>query len=104
MQYDGWEDYLLAAGLAELDPVARQQFEDEDVEFNPAQAFMGGMNTPQYAQSTFVRQVRKPAHSDIAFVRLGNNGYSYGMTEPQLAQWMTSQSLGRYFNSYLKRK
>lgn len=104
MQYQGYEDYLLAAGLADLDPIAKQQFEDQDVEFNPGYAFMPGMNTPQFAQSTFVRQIRKPAHSDIAFVRLGNNGYSYGLTEPQLGQWMTSRSLGGYYNQYLKRR
>lgn len=104
MQYQGYEDYLLAAGLAELDPIAKQQFEDEDVEFNPGHSFMAGMNTPQFAQSTFVRQIRRPAHSDIAFVRLGNNGYTYGLTEPQLSQWMTSRSLGGYYNTYLKRK
>ena len=104
MQYQGYEDYLLAAGLAELAPIAKQQFEDEDVEFNPGHAFMDGMNTPQFAQSTFIRQIRKPAHSDIAFVRLGNNGYSYGLTEPEMARWMTSRSLGGYYNQYLKRR
>jgi len=104
MRYNGYDDYLLAAGLAQTNPVAIEAFENEDVEFTPAHSFMPGMNTPQYAQSTFIRQIRKPAHTDIAFVRLGNNGYQYGMTEPQLARWMTSQSLGKYYNEYLKRR
>lgn len=104
MQYQGYEDYLLAAGLANLNPVARQQFEDEDVEFNPAHSFVPGMNSPQFAQSTVIRQVRKPAHTDISFVRLGNNGYTYPMTDEQLARFMTSQSLAGYYNAYLKRK
>lgn len=104
MQYNGWNDYMLAAGLAQTNPVLREQFENEDVEFNPAHSFVPGMNTPQFAQSTLVRQIRKPAHTDISFVRLGNNGYSYPLTDEDMARWMTSQSLGNYYNQYLKRK
>lgn len=103
MTYKGWNDYMLAAGLAQSNPVLREQFENEDVEFNPLQSFVGGMNTPQLAQSKFIHQIRRPAHSDITFVRLANNGYSYPLTEQQLGQWMCSQSLGKYYNQYLKR-
>ena len=104
MRYAGYNDYLAAAGLAGLNPATQQAFENEDVEFVHAHSFVAGANTPQVAQSTFVRQIRKPAHSDISFVRLGNNGYSYPMTEEQMARWMTSQSLGGFYNQYLKRK
>lgn len=104
MTYDGWNDYLAAAGLASLDPLTQKEFEDEDVEFSPGHSFVPGMNTPMFAQSTFVENIRKPAHSDIAFVELGNNGYVYPLTENDMARWLTSQSLGRYYNQYLRRR
>ena len=103
MVYQGWDSYKLREEASKLNPELRKEFESEDVEFRPAAAFIGGMNTPQYAQSKFIHQVRRPAHSNITFIRLGNNGYSYGLTEEQLGQFMCSQSLGRFYNEYLKR-
>lgn len=103
MVYKGWSEYELAKRLAEANPQLRQTFEAEDTEFRPAESFIDGLNTPQYAQSKFIHQVRRPAHSNITFIRLGNNGYSYGLTEQQLGQFMCSQSLGKYYNQYLRR-
>lgn len=71
-------------------------------EWRTAQATVYGTNRPDRASSTFVRNIRYLPQSRVTFVRLGNNEYWYNMTPRQLATWLTSNSLGRYYNKYIK--
>lgn len=78
--------------------------QNRPVSFRVAQAAVPFTNTPQRASSTFVRNIRFLPQSQIAFVKLGNNQYWYGMTPRQLAQWLNSRSLGQYYQQYIKLK
>lgn len=101
--YSGYNDFLRAAGVyGRMGPAASKAFKQQEQEFNVAAAAVPYTNTPARASSTFVRNIRYLPSSRTAFVRLGNSTYWYGMSPTQLAQWLTSNSLGRYYNNYLK--
>lgn len=102
--YGGWNDYERMKRMAAVNPnpAFRNNVENRDMEFNVAAAAVPYTNTPARASSTFVRNIRYLPSSRTAFVRLGNSTYWYGMSPTQLAQWLTSNSLGRYYNNYLK--
>lgn len=103
MAYSGWNDYMRAAGLyGRMSPAAAQAFKMQEQEFNVARAAVPYTNTPARASSTFVTNIRYLPSSNTAFVRLGNSTYWYPMTQRQMANWLTSNSLGRYYNNYVK--
>lgn len=75
---------------------------NQDVSFHVARAAVPYTNNPNRASSTFVRNIRYLPNAGTAFVRLGNNQYWYGMTPRLLSQWLTSNSLGRFYNNYIR--
>jgi hypothetical protein len=78
----------------------------EPVTFDVFKAAVPYTNSPAKASSTVVRRVRYFPMSKTALVSLGNinSDYPYFMNDMQLAQWMRSNSLGRFYNNYIKRK
>lgn len=70
--------------------------------FNVAAASVPYTNTPMKASSTFVRHINFLPTSKTAFVRIGNGQYVYPMTPKQLGNWLCSNSLGRFYNNYIK--
>lgn len=105
MTWIGWNPYAefwsrLAANPVKQGKAALEAMEPQ--EFRAARASVPFTNTPARASSTFVRNIRYLPNSQISFVRLGNNQYWYPMTMRRLAQWLNSESLGRYYNNYIK--
>lgn len=78
----------------------------QPVTFDVFRAKVPYTNTPQKASSTVVRRIRYFPMSKTALVSLGNinSDYPYFMNDMQLSQWMRSNSLGRFYNDYIKRK
>lgn len=104
--YNSYQDFLNAAGLAQLaGPAAEEAFKEEPIEFVVSQAAIPNTNTPYRASSTVIRNVKKPnPDSTTTFVTIGNSGYVYPMTDSQMATWMKSNTLGGFYNRYIKRK
>lgn len=105
MRWIGWNPYAefwsrLAANPAKQAKAALEAMEPQ--EFRTVKASVPCTNTPAKASSTFVRNIRYLPTSQIALVRLGNNPYYYSMTPGMLARWLNSDSLGRFYNNYIK--
>lgn len=94
---NAYEDFM--ANLA-VPPV--QKMEPQD--FTVWRAPMTGMNSPTQLGSTFIQRVRYLPMAGQAFITIGNGNYLYPMTQVGLANWMKSQSLGRFYNNYIKLK
>ena len=103
MNWVGYTPYQqFIARLQVTNPGAATIEKNSPQEWRPAKASVYYTNTPERASSTFVRNIRYLPQSQIAFVRLGNSQYWYGMTPRQMSQWLTSNSLGKYYNNYMK--
>lgn len=107
MVWRGWNPYAefwsrLAANPATQAEAAMVAMEPQ--EFTPMQASVPFTNNENRASSTFVRNIRYLPQSQVSLVRLGNNPYWYRMSPRMLAQWLTSRSLGQYYNKYIKLK
>lgn len=59
-------------------------------------------NTSQNLSSTWIGNIKYLPYSNVAFVKLGNSEYYYGMTPRQLSTWLNSRSLGQYYNNFIK--
>jgi len=90
--------------LEHSNPTLLWQTKSEPQEYRVAQAQVPFTNTPERASSTFIRNIRYMPYNRMTFVRMGNSTYLYPMDEHQLANWLKSRSLGRYYNQYLKLK
>ena len=77
-------------------------FVNEDI--NVAQASLSGMNSIRHPASTFIQRISYEPRSNMVFVRMGNRMYYYPMTETELNAWLTSKSLGHWYNEHLKLK
>lgn len=95
--YNAYEEFM-----ANLAVPATQKMQPQD--FTVWAAPMTGMNSPEQLGSTFIRKVRYLPIAGQAFVTIGNGNYLYPMTQVGLANWMKSQSLGRFYNNYIKLK
>lgn len=106
MAYNIWPGYTpyeqLMRTLAATNPVAGKAFYDAPVTFRPARAAVPYTNTPQRASSTFVRNIRYTPATNSVMVKLGNNNYWYNMSPRMLSLWLTSDSLGRFYNKHVK--
>lgn len=61
-------------------------------------------NSPERASSTFIRNLRYDPYIRQTFVTIGNSQYYYPMGPAMLANWLTSKSLGQFYNNYVKLK
>lgn len=79
---------------------------NKPVTFDVYRAEVPYTNSPQKASSTVVRRIRYFPISKSVRILLGNSTkeYPYFMNDFQLSQWMRSNSLGRFYNNYIKRK
>ena len=105
MQWDGYtpyEDFIRR--LAVTNPTKAAIEEMSPQEFHAEAAAEPFKNRPSRAASTFVRRIRYFPFSQVSLVTLGNSQYVYPMSKPQLARWMNSNSLGQYYNRYIKLK
>lgn len=75
---------------------------DREATFNVAKAAMPYMNSPSRLQSTWVGQMRYFPAAKTMTVNMGNKNYTMPMSPHMLSTWLTSNSLGRFFNNYLK--
>lgn len=105
MQWDGYSSYEDFVRRLALTNPSRVPIEaNKTQQFNVASASDPYMNNPLHAASTFVRRIRYLPVSKQALVTLGNSNYVYTMSRPELAHWMTSYSLGQYYNNFIKLK
>lgn len=103
MNWIGYSPYeAFMQRLSVTNPAAAQAESLQEQTFNVTPATVTGMNTPEHARSTFIRQMRYLPTSNTCFVTLGNQQYWYPLSQRQLAQWLNSRSLGRYYNNYIK--
>jgi len=100
--YSPYEDLLIR--LRTSDPAKYYLVKGSQQRFNVDKAYTTGSNSPYHAASTFIDMIKYHPSSNIAFVKIGSKKYWYPMTDAQLAAWMKSQSLGRYYNNYIKLK
>lgn len=102
--YGGWIDYERMQRMAEFNPnpIIRNNVAKRDMEFNVAKAAMPRTNTEFRASSTFINNIRYLPSSNTAFVRIGNSTYWYPMTLRQMSTWLRSNSLGGYYNKFVK--
>ena len=97
-----YEDFLIR--LQTTNPALYYQTKGSQQRFNVAAAATSGSNSPYHAASTFIRGIKYHPSSNLTFVKIGNEQYWYPMNDSQLAMWMKSQSLGRYYNQHIKLK
>lgn len=105
MTWIGWNPYAefwsrLAANPAKQAKAALEAMQPQ--EFRPSQASVPFTNNPNRASSTFVRNIRYLPTSQVSFVQLGKNQYWYPLSQRMLANWLTSRSLGQWYNNHLK--
>lgn len=74
----------------------------QTLSFKAAKAHQFYTNTPQRASSTFVRNISYFPNARICYVNLGNSQYVYPMSRTMLSRWLTSRSLGRFYNRHIK--
>ena len=98
--YTPYEQFMQA--VSKTNPALAAQQSQSEQTFNVTPATVPYMNTPQHARSTFIRQMRYLPTSNTVFVTLGNSQYWYPCSQRMLAQWLTSNSLGRYYNHHVK--
>ena len=73
-------------------------------EYRVAQVEDPYQNRPGYPASTFITNIRYRPKSNRVFVRMGGKTYVYPMNETLMAKWMSSNSLGQWYNKHLKLK
>lgn len=100
--YTPYEDFIRRLSVTNPTRAAIEEMSPQ--EYRVAAASVSGTNNPSRASSTFVRRIRYMPASQVSLVTLGNSQYVYPMSKPQLARWMTSNSLGQYYNRYIKLK
>lgn len=98
--YTPYEEFMKK--LAAFNPTVQYSIKSEPANFAVAKATTTGANTPVQAASTFINRITYMPLSHRAFVNIGNNRYWYLLTDKQMSDWMKSQSLGRYYNNYIK--
>ena len=103
--FNGWNPYQLFLAILRLvnPPAARTVQTNEPITFH-IQGTAPFNNTPAHASSSFIRNIRYNPHGSIAYVRLGTRDYWYPMTMRRLSNWLNYNSLGRYYNKYVKLK
>ena len=79
-------------------------YNDTDQDYRVAEASMPATNTPDHHASTFIRNISYSPNRHTAFVTIGNRQYWYPMTDYQMAAWLRSRSLGKYYNDNIKLK
>lgn len=109
--YEDYEKYLNDKPSSNYERLMYTLFPSRDprsqpVTFDVQYSEQPYKNRPQKASSTVVRRIRYFPMSKTALVSLGNinSDYPYFMNDMQLSQWMRSNSLGRFYNDYIKRK
>ena len=93
----------MVPGLARL-LAGGQKYSSKAVDVRPIKAAVPYTNSPGAPSSTFVRRIRFSPRTRIAMVQLGGKGYMYPMTPTTMAHWLSSRSLGRYYNKHIKLK
>lgn len=105
MNWIGWNPYRDFMQRIWTTNPTRAALEQNNMQvFTPAKASIPFTNNPGRASSTFVRQIRYLPQSQAAIVTLNNNPYTYALTPRLLAQWLNSNSLGRFYNNHIKLK
>lgn len=109
--YDDYEKYLNNKPSSNYERLMYTLFPNRDprnqpVTFDVLYSDQPYQNKQNKAKSTVVRRIRYFPMSKTALVSLGNVNifYPYFMNDLQLSQWMRSNSLGRFYNNYIKRK
>ena len=103
MIWNGYTPYeTFMRRLAQTQPAAAAVVYNEPQTFRPAHALVPYTNTPMHASSTFVRNIRYVPKTNTAFVKLGGRQYWYNMSPRMLSNWLTSNSLGRFYNDHIK--
>lgn len=100
--YTPYEDFIRR--LAATNPTRAAIEEKSPQEYRVAAASVPCTNNPSRASSTFVRRISYEPAGQQVLVTLGNSNYVYPMSRIKLARWMTSNSLGQYYNNYIKLK
>lgn len=101
----GWSPYQRFLNrLYSVNPTAAVLERNAPQTFRAVQAAVPFTNTPERASSTFVRNIRYMPQSQVAFVKLGNNEYAYGVSPRQLSMWLNYRSLGQFYNNHIKGK
>lgn len=90
--------------LAQSNPTLLWKTKSEPQEYRVAASTTPGSNSPARAASTFIRNIRYLPYTQTTLVRMGNSQYFYPMNERQLATWLKSKSLGKYYNQWIKLK
>jgi hypothetical protein len=81
---------------------AKEAEKDQDIRI--ALAAAPASNTPDQHASTFIKHIRYVPNRTTAFVTIGNNTYYYPMNDYQMAAWLRSKSLGKWYNDNIKLK
>lgn len=98
--YTPYEQFI--QNLSVSNPALAAQQSQAEQTFNVTPATVPYMNTPQHARSTFIRKMRYLPNATQVIVTIGDSEYPYVCTPRMLAQWLTSNSLGRYYNHHVK--
>ena len=105
--YDKYEDFLNKITFKVSEGDLYSLFPSRDphnkpVKFEVLPAKEPYQNSHAQAQSTFIRRIRYFPYMKRAYVTIGKKRYLYPMSAFQLAHWMKSDSLGRFYNNYIK--
>lgn len=113
MIYNSYNAFMRAAGLNQdvLGPgmlplgygrVINFGNKNRPADFHVAKAAMPYMNSPGRLQSTWVGNMRYIPTAQTMIVQMGPKSYTMPMSPHLLSTWLTSSSLGRFFNNHLK--
>ena len=99
----GWNPYeRYVRNLSYKNPAAAATVCHQPQNFHVAKATVYGTNNPEHASSTFIQNFRYYPTSNRVFVTIGGNHYWYSMSPKMLSTWLCSDSLGGFYNSYVK--
>lgn len=107
MKWYGWNPYqrfIRETRVTNPALASSQALSKSPQEFQVQHAATYGSNSPERASSSFIRMLRYNPYSRTTFVTIGNSQYWYPMGPRQLSQWLTSNSLGKYYNNFVKLK
>lgn len=99
----GWTPYQqFIQRLTLSNPVLAAEEYHSPQNFHVVKAAIPYTNNPSRASSTFIQNLRYYPDANRVWVTMGGKSYGYAMSPRMLSQWLTSNSLGRYYNKHVK--
>ena len=101
--YNSYNSYLAATGLIAKNPALKSAILNGPTTFlvMPGPPYS---NSPNRLSSSWIKGAVNIPSTGSCLVNCGNKMYPHVMSDYELGRWLTSRSLGSYFNTNMKLK